>query len=205
MWQFLIALKDAPVANLLALLGVVLILAAAGGHAPRFGRLDSFGRGLCSVIGLALVASSAFIGIRLAPGPTQGELIEGPPLRETARLSDEVDVRLVTPTPAPGPTAIISVETRRGELAYGEWGCEEQKIIEASLSLGAGEELRSARVEIAEIDKAKSYRVFEPTYDPNRREVVGEVEFSGLDRVLFNCAGGGHARVRVVASVAVAR
>ncbi len=82
------------------------------------------------------------------------------------------------------------------------WGCAEEKVFPLSLPLPPGTRFLSAEVEVRGLEKARSFRKFQPVYDPNTRTVTASVSFRGLDKVFFNCPGDGRATVRLKAEVA---
>jgi len=95
--------------------------------------------------------------------------------------------------------------SKRTDVAYVDWGCEETKVKDLALALSSGEEFVAAKIDRIEIDKAKSFVVSEPTYNPATRTVSGSVTFVGLDRVpvlMFrDCPGGGHARLQLTVTI----
>lgn len=107
-----------------------------------------------------------------------------------------------TPTPTPATPALREVELPPVEQTA-SWGCGETRTITAIASIPPRAEFRSAVVEVAEVDKAKAFQRLEPRYDPSSRTVTGAVEFEGLDRVFFNCPGGGHATIQLVVRAAL--
>lgn len=100
-------------------------------------------------------------------------------------------------------TAVKPTKTLPPKDVYGDWGCEDTKTISASLVLPDGADFLSATVDAVNVDKAKSFQKLPPSFDPATRTVTGAVEFRGLDRVFFNCPGGGHATVRLTVTAAV--
>jgi len=71
------------------------------------------------------------------------------------------------------------------------------------LTLPAGAGLRSAVVEVTDVDKEKAFRRFGPRHDASSHTVTGVVEFEGLDRVFFNRPGGGRTTIRPVVRAAM--
>lgn len=216
--DFLTALKDAPVANLIVIVATLFGVAAVRGK--LFSKLDRFGRGISLSLSSVLYSVGMVIALRMVPGPIQGRVILAPEMHESITIGDDVDVQAVHPTATalahvtplpsatspethePHPTMTPQPPSREeGPDTYVSWGCEERASGEAVLVLHPGERLVSARIQLSEIDKAKSFGILEPKYDSANHRVVGGVEFVGLDRVFFNCPGGGHARFRIVAEV----
>lgn len=192
MLQFLTSLKDAPVANILALAGILFIVAAAGGHIPRGRQLDRGGRWLCGIVGLLLLAVASWVAVALIPpAEPKKEVVPAPTPQVTATAASRI----------PSPTWVI--EVRKTEPKYVDWGCEETKPVNLSLQLAPNEEFVSGEIVVSGLDKAKSQKTIEPRYDSQTRTVSGGVEFVGFNRVFFNCPGGGHATVQLVAQVRV--
>ncbi|MDX9736118.1 MAG: hypothetical protein RBU36_18455 [Thermoanaerobaculia bacterium] len=111
----------------------------------------------------------------------------------------------VTTFSLPSPTALspagappaheIALPAAEGKAS---WGCGETATATASLRLPSEATFRSAVVEVADVDNAKALRRLVPRFDASTRTVTGAVEFTGLDKVFFNCPGGGHATIRLV-------
>lgn len=111
---------------------------------------------------------------------------------------------LPSPTPTPAPATPFLREVELPPVTQtASWGCSETRTVTAVVNLPPRTEFRSAVVEVAEVDKAKAFRRLEPRYEPSSRTVTGAIEFEGLDRVFFNCPGGGHATIRLVVRAAV--
>jgi hypothetical protein len=110
--------------------------------------------------------------------------------------------------PSPPPAVILKETAVKPTKAlppkdvYGDWGCEETKTISASLVLPDGTDFLSATVDAVNVDKAKSFQKLPPSFDAATRTITGAVEFRGLDKVFFNCPGGGHATVRLTVTAA---
>lgn len=149
------------------------------------------------------------------PSPLPGEpataATEAAPAKPETKLQPHIAMKAAVPhviKPAPTPVAAaLAVETKTSRVLppvdqYGDWGCEETKTIRVSLALPAGADFQSATVDVINLDKAKSFQKLTPVFDPHTRTVTGAVEFRGLDRVFFNCPGGGHATVRLTTTVA---
>jgi hypothetical protein len=99
-------------------------------------------------------------------------------------------------------------ETRQSELAYGDVGCEEERVVQATYRLRPNEEYVDATIEVQKASNLKSQEMIGPVYNATDRIVTGSVRIRGLDRVLLNCPGGGNVaivlRVRVRAAAAAA-
>ncbi len=113
---------------------------------------------------------------------------------------------VTAPAPVVQPTLAMSAvpvhtQALTSPEVYVEWGCEESKTASLSFSAPGGARLVAAEFDFIEIDKAKSYVRNGPILDPDGRSVSGEVTFRGLDKIFFNCPGGGHARVRLKMTV----
>ncbi len=116
---------------------------------------------------------------------------------------------LPMPTPAaPGSSlamalAPLAVKELSSPPTYVEFGCEEEKPVTISLMLPKNARFTSAQVAIADLSNARWFKRGEPSFDPLKHVVTAGVTFRGLDRVFFNCPGGGHARVSLTAKVMV--
>ncbi len=186
-------LKDAPVANVLLLLGFLLLLAAASGRAIVItARLDPSGRRLSGWAGAVAMLFGAYIGYRISNTTIKGS---SQPPHETVVRPTSSDTRPTTlagsptPTPVSAPTTVDSPET------YVDWNCEEPKTAGLEYQLPVGAHFLTASVQIREVDKAKAYSLSPVTYDEASRTARASATFVGLDKFLFNCAGGGHARI----------
>ena len=127
-------------------------------------------------------------------------LIPQPPTKEVVpATTPSAAASPVNTTPVPAAT--WAVEERKSEPTYVDWGCEETKRVNLSVPLQPRDEYVSAQVVVSNLDKAKSQRTLEPSFNAATRTVTGGAEFTGLDRVLFNCPGGGHATVQLVVTV----
>lgn len=136
-----------------------------------------------------------------APAATQpGVLTKGKPHHGPAVTT--FSLPSPTPMPTPASPALREVELPPVE-EQASWSCSETRTVTASMKLPPGAEFRSAVVEVAEVDKARAFRRLEPRYEASSRTVTGAVEFTGLDKVFFNCPGGGHAAIRLVVRAAV--
>lgn len=78
-----------------------------------------------------------------------------------------------------------------------EWGCEETKPIREIYSLQANDQFVSAEWVLLGSINAKSYTLQPPQYSNESKTVMGDASFRGLDRVFFNCPGGGHAELQM--------
>jgi hypothetical protein len=160
-------------------------------------------------------ASNAEIALAPAPAPPPAAFEaethsavatkSAPKIAMKAAAAPKATQHLPSPPPAvvPAETAVRPTKTLPPRDVYGDWGCEETKTISASLVLPDGADFLSATVDAVNVDKAKSFQRLPPSFDPATRTVTGAVEFRGLDRVFFNCPGGGHATVRLTVTAAV--
>lgn len=158
-------------------------------------------------------ASNAGIAPAPAPTPTALEADahsavatkSAPKIAMKAAAAPKAIQHLPSPPPAVvlAETAGRPTKTLPPKDVYGDWGCEDTKTISASLVLPDGADFLSAIVDAVNVDKAKSFQRLPPSFDPATRTVTGAVEFRGLDRVFFNCPGGGHATVRLTVRAAV--
>lgn len=133
-------------------------------------------------------------------GPEPGSLATAQPHHGPAGTTFSLPSPAAVP-PAGAPpaheAALPAVEARAS------WGCGETSTATASLRLPPEAAFRSAVVEVATVDNAKALRRLAPRFDASTRTITGAVEFTGLDRVFFNCPGGGHATIRLVVRAAV--
>ncbi len=189
------SLSDAPVMNLFVLVGFVLVALAAVGRVKAW-RLDLGGRllaGGCGT-GMLVVAAVIFLGLKAARATVPEDRTPAAPAVAAAREERAARAEQPAPLAAAAPAAEVVLPAKE---QYGEWGCQETKTITASLVLPEGKEFRSAAVDVVGIANATFYRRLPLAFDPKTRTVTGAVEVRGLDRVFFNCPGGGHATVRL--------
>lgn len=149
-----------------------------------------------------------------APTPVPTMMPASPPAG--AGAEGRVDRRLerfarVVPLPtpaAPSPglaMAVAPLVTKElsSPSTYVEFGCEEQKPVTVSLPLPESARFTSAQVVISDLANARWFKRGEPSFDQSTHTVTAQVTFQGLDRVFFNCPGGGHAHVSLTAKVMV--
>jgi hypothetical protein len=154
-------------------------------------------------------APPPFTGSEAAPAASKPSTLAVPKVapRITTRAATPPPVIQLPPPPMPAAILAGTAPKRSQTLApkdvYGDWGCEETKTVSTSLVLPDGAEFLSAAVDAVRVDKAKSFQRLPPSFDPATRTVSGSVEFRGLDRVFFNCPGGGHGTVRLTVTAAV--
>lgn len=88
-----------------------------------------------------------------------------------------------------------------GKINKLEWGCEETKPVRENYSLQTNDQFVSAEWILLGSVNAKSYALPPPQYISENKTVVGDASFRGLDRVFFNCPGGGHAELQLRVTV----
>ncbi len=205
--------------NLFVLVGFLLVVLAAVGRAGKK-KVDTGGRVLSGSCGVGLLAAATvmFLGLekaraappenltpagsdqlRLQPGaeepPGAGTEPTTHPLRPAGQVAPPPE-SAARPGPAPAGRRLLS------EPVMVRWGCDEKATGRASLVLPPGARLVSAKVLLDSVVRAKAFERGKPTWDKQSRVCTGEATFQGLDRLFFNCPGGGHATMRIEAVVA---
>jgi len=149
-----------------------------------------------------------------APTPVPTRTAAAPPTGAgAARRFDRRLERFARVVPLPTPAASVPglamavaplvAKEISSPATYVEFGCEEQKSVTLSLQLPESARFTSAQVVITDVTNARWFKRGEPSFDPNTHMVAAEVTFRGLDKVFFNCPGGGHARVSLTAKIMV--
>lgn len=92
---------------------------------------------------------------------------------------------------------LISLKQVKATRQYVDVGCGEEKTgeVEVAADLGPGESVFEVHPEIANVDNLKSSSALLVRFDGKTAVVAYKIR--GLDRVFFNCPGGGHADVVV--------
>lgn len=195
--KFVEALINAPIYTLMLLCGCVLLVLAFVTRLPWRLELvaNRWRTRTLGVSGGVLLLAGLFLGIEMSRVRAQAAVPSHPPDREGSAPRPPVQ----GPHSGVLPTAEVSPEkTIYSEPATRqEWGCEDDQKATATLEVPRGYSFVAGEVEFLELTAAKSYRVGPVTFDPATRAVAATVFFRGLDRVFFNCPGGGHSRFRL--------